>query len=724
MKRALAAVAALTLGTFWCLPAVAANVYQLDTVIVTATRTQENIYKVPASVNVVEKEEIQQRPVQNFTDTLAKMPGVHQDPIAGNSVSIRGFSGSDLLVLLDGQPINTGWGGDVDWPALPASGIERVEVVKGAASSLYGGRAVGGVINIITTGHQEGFHGDVQYSYGSDNTKKTVVNLNAGGKHLDVGLGYEKRSTDGFPGYFIDLRSSNKGTADYHADLPSSARGRYIVGGRGDKAYDTETWNIRLGYRFNEDRSLTYRFTKTNHSYVYENPFTYIYDENGRPVYEGTVGLPNGKFVKVRPTDYLGYVGEYEMDSHRFAYEDKANLLQINFGITDYKKDGFSSTGGGPENPTPHDMNTWNGPGSYSFYPSKSYDFDIHKTWELDRHDITAGINYRREEFAQTRFESEHWRNHDFGLTPYEYNGGRGTTWALYLQDKFQWTDQLALYAGLRFDRYEKSNGYSTKLKNGNVTSDLHFPTGKYTEVSPKVSLEYRLDNESTVYASFGHSFNPPKLNQVYRASGMKGKGGMIPNPDLGPETTDTYEIGWKKASGKNNMTIALFRSKTKDLIKYTYHYKTENGEEVVDYKNYENSDAEMTREGIELGWNYRLDDNWSTYINYTWQDADIDGEKYYYIPKHLLHFGIGYHYDRWQVLLDSTYVSERQEPAKDTGEYKSEDGYFLMNLSANYEWRPGLVIQASVYNLMDRQFYATEAARPRSYNLGISYRF
>lgn len=728
MKKAIMAAAALTIGISGWQPIAAQDgMVDLGNVIVTATRTAEDPTRVPASVSVVTEKEMQERPLNNVTDSLAKLPGVYQEPIAGNNVSIRGFSGSDLLVLLDGQPLNSGWGGDVEWQALPTHDIEKIEVVKGAASSLYGGRAVGGVINIITKGHKDGFSGNISTSYGSDNTKKTAVNASVGNEKYDFGIGYERRKTDGFPGYFIDKKTKNKGTATVYADLPESARGRYVVGGRGNKAFNTETYSARFGYHFNEDSSLTYRYTRTHHTYVYDNPFSFVRDQDGNQIFEGTVGLPNGKFVTFKPTDFLGYVGEYEMQSHRFAFEDTKHLIHATFGLTDYTKDGYSSTGGGPEHPTAADMQTWNGPGAYSFYPSKSYDVDIHKTWELDRHDITAGINYNREEFEQTRYTSLHWRDHDHGLTPYEYNGGRGTIWALYLQDKFQWTDDFTLYAGLRYDRYEKSDGYTRRIKDGQLTEDHEFDKGKYTEISPKVALEYRLDDLSSVYASYGHSFTPPKLNQVYRASGMPGKAGVVPNPDLGPETTDTFELGWKRHDDQNDVTVALFRSKTKDLIKYTYHYlplQPGQTKKEVDFKRYENSEDEMTREGVELGWNHKLDENWSTYINYTYQKAEIEDETYYYIPKHLLHFGVTYDRDQWRLLLDGVYVSERQSPDDVTGEYKSEDGYFLMNLSANYEWKPGLIVQASVYNIMDRQFYATEAARGRSYQIGVSYQF
>lgn len=89
------------------------------------------------------------------------------------------------------------------------------------------------------------------------------------------------------------------------------------------------------------------------------------------------------------------------------------------------------------------------------------------------------------------------------------------------------------------------------------------YEEGTYTEWSPKLSLEYALPNDTTLFASYGHSFTPPILYQVYRDSGAEIKNikgqltvagkGTIANPDLKPETADAYEIGVKKKWGDKN---------------------------------------------------------------------------------------------------------------------------------------------------------------------------
>ena len=257
-RKLIPLVLAMVAGTSM---AYAAPQYDLGEVIVTATRLEEKTQHVPASVNVVTAEEMKKRPVQNLADALAHTPGVYRSPVADGGMSsdmmMRGFGSTETLIMLDGQPLNSGWNSSVDWAVLPTTDIEKIEVVRGAGSSLYGGRAVGGVINIITAKSQEELSGNVILSYGSNKTKRFGLNTKVRKDHWRMGLGYEKRSTDGYVGYYIDkgaAKQNPKKPVTPDAPLPSyiaqSARDYYIIGSRGEKLNDTETWSFSLGYDF------------------------------------------------------------------------------------------------------------------------------------------------------------------------------------------------------------------------------------------------------------------------------------------------------------------------------------------------------------------------------------------------------------------------------------------------------------------------------------------
>ena len=132
-----------------------------ETVTVTATRTEQRLGDVPASVNVLTQEDIRRSPAVVADDVLRQMPtfslfrrtsSLSAHPTA-QGVSLRGIGPSGVsrtLVLLDGVPFNDPFGGWVYWTRVPLDATDRIEIVDSASSSLYGNYAMGGVINVVT----------------------------------------------------------------------------------------------------------------------------------------------------------------------------------------------------------------------------------------------------------------------------------------------------------------------------------------------------------------------------------------------------------------------------------------------------------------------------------------------------------------------------------------------------------------------------------------------
>lgn len=225
---------------------------------------------------------------------------------------------------------------------------------------------------------------------------------------------------------------------------------------------------------------MTYSYFHTNYTYTYNDPFSFIKDANGNEVFYGSVKLPNGKGFDIYPGDFLGYVGKKEWAVHNLAYDDKKNQFHARIGVTDIKKDGFSSADGPEETISAGDLQKWNGQGSLSFYPSKTKDFDMHKAWDIGKHTLLAGMAYRSESFDQTRYTLDQWRNLDTGKRAYELHGGKDESWSGYLQDKWQATDRLAVYAGIRFDRYKNMMAMVLicKLVSTVLMKMVHTPSG------------------------------------------------------------------------------------------------------------------------------------------------------------------------------------------------------------------------------------------------------
>lgn len=140
-----------------------------DPIVVTGTRRQRRQRTAPISTEVLSRFDIERSGARNLAEALEAMPGLRITPDVTGAVQIqlRGFDADHVLVLIDGQRISGRKNGAVDLTRLGIEPIERIEIVKGPASALYGADALGGVINIITRGPDAPLQGSVRVSYGA-----------------------------------------------------------------------------------------------------------------------------------------------------------------------------------------------------------------------------------------------------------------------------------------------------------------------------------------------------------------------------------------------------------------------------------------------------------------------------------------------------------------------------------------------------------------------------
>ncbi|WP_417911721.1 TonB-dependent receptor [Candidatus Electronema sp. TJ] len=167
--------------------------YKLDEVIVTATKSETELKEVTASVTVLDGEQLRGTGSRVLTDALHQTAGLQMNEWEGGGefsmVTMRGMPALNsqyVQVLVDGVPRNTALD-TVDWSAIPMENVERVEIIKGPASALYGKSALGGVINIITKQGGASRQGEVSAGYGSHGENKQTALLSG---PLDGGAGY------------------------------------------------------------------------------------------------------------------------------------------------------------------------------------------------------------------------------------------------------------------------------------------------------------------------------------------------------------------------------------------------------------------------------------------------------------------------------------------------------------------------------------------------------
>ncbi len=173
---------------------------ELGQVVVTATKTEVPLKNVAASVTVITKEDIEARQVTELSQLLREVPGLNvtQAGSRGSTVTVfpRGGNSNFNLVLIDGVKVNDA-GGFINFNDLTTDNIERIEVIRGAHSALYGADAMGSVIQIFTKRGQGEPRVEASLAGGNLNTFEERVNLSGGIGQLGYSLGVGRTDTDG-----------------------------------------------------------------------------------------------------------------------------------------------------------------------------------------------------------------------------------------------------------------------------------------------------------------------------------------------------------------------------------------------------------------------------------------------------------------------------------------------------------------------------------------------
>jgi vitamin B12 transporter len=174
----------------------------IEPVVVTATRTEVPADRSIASVDIVTGEELRRQPAADLGDLLRMRAGIEVARLGGpgqqTSLFLRGTDSNHVLVLVDGVRINPGTIGSASIQNIAPELVERVEIVKGPRSTLYGSDAIGGVINVITRRRTEN-GGSIQAGAGNYGSRNASFEGGSGGTNGDASLGVSWVDSDGFP---------------------------------------------------------------------------------------------------------------------------------------------------------------------------------------------------------------------------------------------------------------------------------------------------------------------------------------------------------------------------------------------------------------------------------------------------------------------------------------------------------------------------------------------
>lgn len=202
------------------------EVRQLQEVVVTATRTEMRADEVMSDVTVIDHEELRRNVGRTVPEVLARMAGVQTSSNGGlgktSSVFIRGAENRHVLLLVDGVRVGSSTSGTANFDSIPLEMIDRIEVLKGPASALYGSDAVGGVVQIFTRKGREGFHPYASLTAGEWERAELTTGFSAGTQTLRYAVGVQTQSEGGFSATNPRLGSTN--TSGFNADRDGYAQ--------------------------------------------------------------------------------------------------------------------------------------------------------------------------------------------------------------------------------------------------------------------------------------------------------------------------------------------------------------------------------------------------------------------------------------------------------------------------------------------------------------------
>ncbi len=243
----------------------------LNDVVVTATRSPKKLQEIGRVVTIITAAEISRAQGKTLPELLNTIPGItfsgaENAPGISSSFFLRGASTGNTLVLIDGFPVNNASAidGSYDLNAFPLDQVERIEILKGSGSTLYGSDAVAGVINIITKHPAgQGLKTNVMFSGGSYNTFKESVGLNGKINKTGIAIGLSNADSKGFP-----AATDTTGKANFRNDgfqqravsvnLNQEVTDKFVLNGNFQATYNTGN----LPYAaFSDDKNFTYANT-------------------------------------------------------------------------------------------------------------------------------------------------------------------------------------------------------------------------------------------------------------------------------------------------------------------------------------------------------------------------------------------------------------------------------------------------------------------------------
>lgn len=668
----------------------------LEVIIVTASGEKVKLKETPASIAVVTREYLENQNPVNLTELMNRVPGSYiqrtggENMLFGMRLSPRGYVMHAFAE--DGIPIR----GISTYSPHALSEFnwyqaDKIEVVKGSTSTLFGSQAIGGVVNFQTRSAPLGFEGEVEGMVGSYGFRREAITTGTG---------------DGRNGIRVSA-------VDTHSD-----------GWREHSSYDKQAVSLRSDHLLNNGDDLTLRFTQSKYSTDQTSQMRLKEaDYQNNP----TLNYYGGAFDK---NEAMRMSATYTHDL------DSSSALSV---TPYYRKIDRDSVSGISYVASPYEELVSQGSVGVMSRYHRDLD-DVMKTR------VTAGLDYD--------VSSSHYDNLAIIVKSITLPSGakQYTNWALkpnvakmydfdatyttaspYAQIEFSPITDLRLMVGYRQDTIKVDyDNHLTATKTGNIrpdSQDLSFNRG-----TPKIGATYQINPKTTVYANYSEGFRAPDSQMLFRPGVSQGS--------ISLKSTVSYskEVGLRtNVAGWFNYEATLYETiLTNDILPVR---------DMTGVATMSAGNGKSKHTGIEMGLYTKQIARWSGYATFTYKKHEylewvVDrktGENYNgnaieFSPKTLASLGISYApivLNGGKVSAEVVHFGETWADPANTWKY---DGYNLLNLHANYLTGKQFEIFTKIDNVMNRK-YATavsgpstdkyfEPGLPRSVFIGAKFKF
>ncbi|MDN4500789.1 TonB-dependent receptor [Alteromonadaceae bacterium BrNp21-10] len=715
----------------------------IERIVVSATGFEQKLTDAPASISIITEADIRTRPFTTLLDAIKYQEGIDvgtsRDKTGQGSISMRGLTSEYSLILVDGKRQNNhgdiypnNFGGNAFGHIPPMDAIERIEVIRGPASTLYGADALGGVINIITKKSEGKWSGSVSFGrslqtddqFGDDIT----TDFSVMGPLIDGVLELSLRGS-------VYERLASSPEFEPAIDPNGKVHARSLGFGSGGKTVDNTNQQYGLSLLFTPSSNQTIRLDYDSSNQKYDNTPTYNID-TGEIIYplgtkDNIESLWRDSRGQVQPR--AGYAADQEFNRQWWSLTYDADWSFgssfVSLAYVDTRNDGRTMPLTVTERLLLQQM--YDGTGEYSGISEEERKALAESTFlprpqrplESSQYTLDARLDIPVKDLAGYhnlviggQIINGELLDGVFGMEDNAINGVQEQKmYALFVEDNWTITDPLTITAGVRYDNHDVFG----------------------SNVSPRLYAVYTLSKNWTVKGGVSTGFKTPQTTDLY--DGITGFGGQgtspfAGNPELQPETSVNSEIAlyWSGAKNGHHFNITYFDTQFEDKIASgdtVYSCETTNNVrpcvnlgayDQLGYTTYSqkiNID-EVEIQGIEVAGGIQITQNWRMNANYTWTDSEQKsgsqaGQPLTNTAEHMANITTDWTItEDFSLYLQAELRSDRYrgwDSVLNKAQYYKN--YEALNLGARYKLNEYVDVNIRINNLLDEDFtsYSTD---------------